>query len=164
MKRRVFRTVATITTIAALSTLTVQAQESKAPAVQHELVTELVTNPIEYRALIKRAMEGHLGALGLILTRRAPDADLIPFHAKALEVLTERHATLYPEGSETAHTSERIWSDGAAFQERSQKTAELARRLNEIVARDDPIQSMSALVRLGESCESCHALYRPDAE
>jgi len=132
--------------------------------IHHELVTELERNPVEYRALNKRAMEGHLGALGLLLTRRAPDSDLIPFHAEALVVLTNRHASFYPEGSETAHTSESIWNDSAAFQKQSQRTAELAQQLKEIVDRGDAMQSMNALVRFGESCESCHALYRLGAD
>jgi cytochrome c556 len=131
--------------------------------IHHELITELQRNPIEYRALIKRTLEGHLGALGLILTQRAPDSDLIPFHVEALVVLTRRHESLYPEGSATPATSERVWTEGAEFQKASQRTADLAQQLQTVVGRGDAAQSMNALVRLGESCQSCHARYRRSA-
>jgi cytochrome c556 len=128
--------------------------------VHHELITEWQHNPIEYRALIKQALEGHLGALALILTRRAPDSDLVPFHVEALIMLTKLHESLYPEGSATPGTSERVWSDGAAFRKASQRTAELAEQLQSVIARGDTALSVNALVSLGESCESCHARYR----
>ena len=131
--------------------------------IHHELITELQRSPIAYRALIKQTLEGHLGALGLILTQRAPDSELVPFHVEALVELTKLHASLYPEGSATPGTSERIWTDGAEFQQASQRTAELARQLQDVIGRGDAGQSMSALVQLGESCQACHARYRLEA-
>lgn len=128
--------------------------------IHHELITELQRNPIEYRAMTKQTLEGHLGALGLILTQRAPDSDLIPFHVEALVVLTQRHESLYPEGSATPRTSDRIWKDGAEFQKASRRTADLAQQLQAVVARGDATQFINALVHLGESCQSCHARYR----
>ena len=131
--------------------------------IHHDLVTELERNPVEYRALVKQTLEGHLGALALILTQRAPDSDLVPFHAEALVVLTKLHASLYPEGSETPSTSESIWTDGAEFEKASQRTADLARQLQVVTGRGDVAQSVNALVRVGESCQSCHARYRLSA-
>jgi cytochrome c556 len=128
--------------------------------IHHDLVTEWQRNPIEYRALIKKTLEGHLGALALILTQRAPDSDLIPFHVEALVVLTKLHESLYPEGSATQSTSETIWTDGAEFRKASQRTADLARQLQAVIGRGDAGQSVNALVHLGESCQSCHARYR----
>jgi len=138
-----------------------QAQD-QAP-IHHDLITEWQKNPIEYRALIKKTLEGHLGALALILTQRAPDSDLIPFHVEALVVLTKRHASLYPEGSATPGTSEGIWTDKEGFQKASQRTADLAQQLQAAIGRGDAGQSVNALVRLSESCQSCHARYRLSA-
>jgi cytochrome c556 len=131
--------------------------------IHHELITELQRNPIEYRALIKQTLEGHLGALALILTERAPDSDLVPFHVEALVVLTKLHESLYPEGSATPRTSERIWTERAEFQKASQRTADLALQLEGVIGRGDVAQSVNALVSLGESCQSCHARYRLSA-
>ena len=130
------------------------------PAVQHELVTEYETNPIEYRALLKQALEGHLGALGLLATRRAPGPDQQPFHADALVQLTANHTSLYPAGSETARTRESIWADPVSFDSASKETAEIAVRLRDAVDRGDLHQVMNGLVALGESCEACHARFR----
>lgn len=131
--------------------------------IHHELITEWQSNPVEYRALVKQTLEGHLGALALILTQRAPDSDLIPFHVEALVVSTKLHESLYPEGSATARTSERVWTDGAEFQKASQHSADLARKLQVVVGRGDVAQSVNALASLGESCQSCHARYRLSA-
>lgn len=127
--------------------------------IHHDLVTELERTPVAYRALVKQALEGHLGALGLILTQRAPDVDLVPFHVDALVKLTKLHESLYPEGSATPHTSERVWTDGTEFKAASEATADLARRLQTVVDRGNTSQSVNALVRLGESCQSCHAKF-----
>lgn len=145
-------------------TFTVEAQETERQAVQHELVTELVTNPIEYRALIKRAMEGHLGALGLILTRRAPDMDQAPFHADALVQLTARHASLYPESSASPQTRDTVWTDRQRFETASNDTAEIAEQLRATVEQGSLIQKVNGVVSLGESCESCHARFRSDID
>jgi len=142
------------------STLAVPLAGITQARIRHELITELQRNPIEYRAMIKQTLEGHLGALGLILTQRAPDSDLIPLHVEALVVLTQRHESLYPEGSATPRTSERIWTDGAEFQKASQRTAALAQQLQAVIGRGDASQSVNALVHLGESCQGCHARYR----
>lgn len=132
--------------------------------IHHDLVTELQRNPIEYRALLKRALEGHLGALGLILTQRAPDSDQAPFHAEALVVLTQRHAALYPADSKTPRTSERIWTEAVEFQKASGRTADLAKQVQAVIERGDISLSVSALVQLGESCQDCHARYRLSAD
>lgn len=132
--------------------------------IHHELVTEWQTNPIEYRALIKRSLEGHHGALALILTRRAPDSDLVPLHVEALVSLTKLHESLYPEGSETPRTSERVWTDRAEFLKASRRTADLAGQLPAVIARGDVTESVNALIRLGESCQDCHARYRLSME
>ncbi len=137
-----------------------EAERARAPAVQHELVTEYVRNPVEYRALIKETLEGHLGALGLIAMRRAPDQDQMPFHADALVQLTATHASLYPEGSETARTRDSIWSNREEFESASSATAESAQRLRDSIELGDLNQIMGGLVGLGESCESCHARFR----
>ena len=142
------------------STVAQETKSARTPAVQHELITEWQRNPIEYRALIKQALEGHHGALALILTQRAPDSDLVPFHVEALIALTQLHESLYPEGSETPRTSERIWTDRAEFHKASQRTADLAAQLPAVIGRGDVTQSVNALIRLGESCQSCHARYR----
>ena len=144
--------------------LTVPVVGAAQARIHHELVTELQRNPIEYRALVKQTLEGHLGALGLILTQRAPDSDLIPSHVEALVALTQRHESLYPEGSATPRTSERIWTEAAEFQKASKRTAELARQLQAVIARGNAAQSMNALVGLGESCQACHARYRMAGE
>jgi cytochrome c556 len=128
--------------------------------IHHELITEWKTNPVEYRALIKQALEAHHGALALILIKRAPDSGLIPLHVEALVALTKLHGSLYPEGSETPHTSDRIWTDAAEFHKASQRTAELAQELPAVIDRGDMTQSVNAVIRLGESCQACHARYR----
>lgn len=128
--------------------------------IHHELITEWQHNPIEYRALVKQTLEGHLGALALILTQRAPDSDLVPLHVETLVVLTKLHESLYPEGSATPRTSEHIWTDGPEFQKASRRTAELAQQLQAVVDRGNAAQSVNALARLGESCQGCHARYR----
>jgi cytochrome c556 len=134
------------------------------PPIHHELITKFQHNPVEYRALVKQTLEGHLGALALILTKRAPNSDLVPFHVHALVVLTELHESLYPEGSATARTSEHIWTDTTEFQEASRRTAELALQLQSVVERGDVAQSVNALARLGDSCQGCHARYRVSAK
>lgn len=132
--------------------------------IHHELVTEFQRNPVAYRALIKQTLEGHLGALGLILTQRAPDSELVPFHVEALVVLTKLHDSLYPAGSATPLTSEGVWTDTAEFQKASQRTADLAQQLEVVIDRGDVAQSVNALVKLGESCQSCHQRYRLSAD
>jgi len=131
--------------------------------IHHELITEWQYNPVEYRALVKQSLEGHRGALALILTGRAPDSDLIPFHVEALVVLTRLHGSLYPEGSATPHTSERIWTDTEEFQEASQRTADLVEELKAVIERGNTAVSVNALISLSESCQGCHARYRLSA-
>lgn len=117
-------------------------------------------SPVEYRAFIKESMEGHLGAFGLILTMRAPDTDDLPLHADALAWLTRLHGSLYPEGSETPATSAAIWEHPDQFSAASKRTEELAAALKAAVDGGNRHQVLNALVRLGESCESCHAQFR----
>jgi len=133
---------------------------ARAPAVQHELVTEYVRNPVEYRALIKQTLEGHLGALALIATGRAPDEDQMPFHADALVALTAIHASLYPEGSQTPRARDSVWTDRNAFESASSATARVAEQLRDAVERRNQVQIMNGLAALGESCETCHARFR----
>jgi cytochrome c556 len=130
------------------------------PAVQHELVTEYVKSPVEYRALIKQTLEGHLGALALIATGRAPDAEQMPFHADALVALTAIHASLYPEGSKTPQTRDSVWTDRAAFESASNANARIAEQLRDAIARGNRVQFMNGLATLGDSCEGCHARVR----
>ena len=141
-----------------------QAEAERPPAVQHELVTEYETNPIQYRAMIKQALESHMGALGLILTYRAPHTENLPFHADALVTLTSIHASLYPEDSQTQQTRETIWSAPEEFAAASERTAEIAAQLQSVVEQGTAIQSINRLVALGESCEACHARFRNAAD
>jgi cytochrome c556 len=139
-------------------------QNKAKSAVQHELITELQTNPVEYRRFIKQAMEGHLGAFGLILMMRAPDHDNLPLHADALVWLANLQASLYPEGSETDGTIERIWTNPDQFRAESAKAAELAGELKTAVDGGNRHLILNSMVRLGEHCEQCHARYRIENE
>lgn len=139
-------------------------QGSSESALQYELITELQTNPVEYRRFIKQTMEGHLGAFGLILMMRAPDRDNLPLHADALAWLASLQDSLYPEGSETDGTAESIWTNPEQFAAESAKGAELAGQLKTAVDGGNRHLILNSMVRLGEHCEQCHARYRNDDE
>jgi cytochrome c556 len=129
-------------------------------AVQHELITEIQTNPVDYRGAIKQALQGHLSAFGLILMMRAPDKDDLPLHADALVWLTSNHASLYPMDSATSATGELIWEQPEQFSAAAEKTAALARELKAAVESGNRHLILNSLVQLGESCESCHTSFR----
>jgi len=130
------------------------------PAVQYELLTQVETDPVSYRKFVKQAMEAHLAAFGLILTQKAPGTEHLPFHAEALVTLVSMHTTLYPEGSETAATSDHIWMQPDRFRKAADATTKRAQELRETLDKPNYYVVMNQLVRLGESCESCHAQFR----
>lgn len=141
-----------------------EAAGEKKPAVQHELITEPDVRPVEYRGYVKQAMQSHLSAFGLVLTYRAPHREHLPIHAAALASLAGAHEVLYPEGSNSPRTSASIWSEPDTFGEALKKTTEAANRLQTAVDGGNQHLMLDALVRLGDSCENCHARFRQDGE
>ena len=130
------------------------------PEVHYELLTQAETDPISYRKFVKQAMEAHLAAFGLILTQKAPGTEYLPFHADALVTLVGMQTNLYPEGSETVATSDHIWGQPDRFRKAADATTKRAEELRESLDKSNYYVVMNQLVRLGESCESCHAQFR----
>jgi len=159
------RTAISTAVIGLLIAVTISAQQSESEPpkrIQHELITELQTNPVEYRQSLKIAMQQHLQAFGLIFTMRAPDTEDLPLHAESLAWLARRQATLYPEDSKTDGTRETIWSDREAFDAAVQQSAELAQNLVTAVNGGNRHQVLGALTRLAENCEQCHGRFRAE--
>ena len=121
-------------------------------------------DPVTYRRALKQALEGHLAAYGLIITSRSSHQSHSTFHANAIDELGQQHMLLYPAGSETDSTRLEIWSQPEAFAEQLQKLADAASRVREMEADGNPQLRLNAVVRLGESCESCHQRFRIEAD
>jgi len=152
----------TVVSFLAIANVGTAKEEQDKPAIHHELITELQRSPIEYRDAIKNAMQGHLNAAGLILTMRAPDKDHLPLHADALVWLTKTHESLYIEGSETPATRETIWTQPEDFETALSKATQMAQQLKAAVDGGNRHLVLNATVKLGESCESCHAQFRAE--
>jgi len=136
-------------------------EESAAqPAIQHELVTELIVEPANYRASVKNAMQSHLRAMGLIVTLRTPLKEHMPLHADAMLALSKIHAELYVPGSESPGASAAIWSSPETFTAAIDDFESKASQLAAAVEDGNRHHIFNSLTRLGESCENCHTQFR----
>jgi cytochrome c556 len=165
MKKRVSPIV--ITTFTACASLGLQAglladeQEAEKAPIHYKLQT-IEENPIGYRRMVKQSFEGHMGAYGLILTAKAPHPEHGQSHIDAMAVLAEQQRVLFPEGSESAGTRPEIWSQPEAFAAALEKTSAAAIFLKEKYEEGNRHLILNALVKLGESCRSCHERFRDD--
>jgi cytochrome c556 len=132
-------------------------------AIHYELLG-IVEDPVAYRRLVKQALEGHMGAYGLILIAKAPHPDHAQTHIDAIAALSKQHEDLYPEGSESAGTKPEIWSQPEAFAAALKKTDDAATLLKEKHAEGNRHLILNALVRLGESCQGCHAGFQTESD
>jgi len=158
---------ATIVTLIAV-TGTVIGQENEAQAeesaVQHELVTEFILEPVNYRTSVKAAMQSHLRSMGLIVTLRTPLKEHMHLHAKAMLALSKIHGDLYANGSESPGTSAAIWSSPEAFAAAIDDLESKAGKLASAVDGGNRHYIFNTLTQLGESCENCHSQFRIGSE
>ena len=136
---------------------------AKNGAIHYEL-QGIVEDPVAYRRLVKQALEGHMGAYGLILTAKAPHPEHAEAHIDAIAALARQHEVLYPEGSESAGTKAEIWAEQEAFSAALKKTSDAARMLKEKHDEGNRHLILNALIDLGESCQGCHARFRIESE
>ena len=101
-------------------------------AIHYELQT-IEEDPVGYRHMVKQALEGHMGAYGLILTAKAPHPEHGPAHIDAMVALAEQQRALFPEGSASEGTRPEIWSQPEAFAAALEKTSAAAVYLKEKV-------------------------------
>ena len=134
------------------------------PAVYHELITELVVEPERYRAFVKQAMEGHLGAMGMIVTQRTPLVQHMVIHARAMQSLAEMHKAIYASGTGTDNAAPGIWTEPEAF---AYLQDDFAIKVAELVAATEQGNRhaiLGKLMQLGDRCEICHKTFRISGE
>jgi cytochrome c556 len=170
MKKRIGLTAsiiaATAITIVPWGIKEVRAQDddgTKKGAIHYEL-QGIVEDPVAYRRLVKQALEGHMGAYGLILTAKAPYPEHAQAHIDAIVALAQQQKDLYPEGSESEGTKPEIWSQPEAFAAAHNKTDDAATLLKEKHAEGNRHLILNALVRFGESCQGCHAGFQTESD
>jgi len=134
------------------------------PAVFHELVNEVVREPERYRAFVKDAMTGHLGAMGMIVTQRTPLVEHMAIHANAMLALAELHKALYAAGTGTADAAPGIWSDPEAFAVLQDGFAKKAADLVAATENGNQHAVLGQLMKLGERCHNCHESFRISGE
>jgi cytochrome c556 len=130
----------------------------------NEVITTWEKDPVGYRQLVKKSMEGHLGGMGLIITRKVPHSDHMVVHANALMNLARLHSELYPVGSESPATKAGIWQETEAFKTLMNKTIESTVGLASAIEEDNRHKILNRLVQVGESCESCHDRFRIEVD
>jgi cytochrome c556 len=134
------------------------------PAVFHELVNEVVREPERYRAFVKDAMTGHLGAMGMIVTQRTPLVEHMAIHAKAMLALAQLHKSIYAAGTGTADAAPEIWSDPETFAVLQDGFAKTAADLVAATENGNSHAVLGQLMRLGERCHNCHETFRISGE
>ena len=169
MKRATF--VMSCFAITMMSALAVLAQEIDPndesidkPTVFHELVNEVVREPERYRAFVKEAMVGHLGAMGMIVTQRTPLVEHMAIHAKAMLALAELHKAVYEAGTGTADAAPEIWSEPEAFAVLQDEFAKKAADLVAATENGNRHAVLGQLTQLGERCHNCHESFRISGE
>ena len=113
----------------------------------------------------QKAMEGvrdGMMALGAIAKKEQPfDAGVVQANAAKIADHLAEAAALFPEGSDAGDVQTwakpEIWSDRAHFDELLEGTRQAAVDLQSVTEAE---AFLPALGKLGNSCKSCHDLYR----
>jgi cytochrome c556 len=113
----------------------------------------------------QKAMEGIRDAmknLGAIAKKEQPfDAEVVAANAATIAGNMEKAVKLFPNGSEKGEVKTRakseIWNNREYFEELIEKSRLAAVELQSVT---DPKGFPPALGKLGNTCKSCHDLYR----
>lgn len=79
--------------------------------------------------------------------------------AKLIAMELEHFGTLFPDASDKAGTTEKVWTDRAGFD--AARTNAHAAAL-ELAAVTDAAAFPGAVKKLGDACGACHSTYRAD--
>lgn len=92
---------------------------------------------------------------------KAGTFDQAEVSAKANIIATElqHFGTLFPEGSDKAGTTEKVWTDHAGFEAARTNAHDAAL---ELAAVTDAAAFPGAVKKLGDACGACHSVYRAD--
>jgi cytochrome c556 len=113
----------------------------------------------------KKAMEGvrdNLMVIGSIVKKEKPfDAEVVHASAGAIAENLARSADLFPEGSDSGDVATdakpEIWTDREKFDSLLEASRQAAIDLQSVTAAEDLPPAMG---KLGNTCKSCHDLYR----
>ncbi len=110
---------------------------------------------IDYRVHIMKSMSEDLGAINMILDKKAP-ADNLAAHAKALAVIATQSKKAFEPKMQGGHSRPEVWSSWADF----------AKQLDALVAATDALAkaadggpSAVAATLKQVDCKSCHDTY-----
>lgn len=120
------------------------------------------TEAIKQRQKTMEGIRDALMNLGAIAKKEQPfDAEVVAANAKTIADNLEHAATLFPDGSESGDVQTwakpEIWTARGHFDELLESSRDAAAELGSVT---DPQAFPPALGKLGNTCKSCHDMYR----
>lgn len=119
---------------------------------------------IEYRQAALKLMGSHFGRMTPVAKREIPyDADQIKANMKVLNTLaTLPWAGFASAGSEGGNAQDDVWLDTEGFEEARNKFEGNLEKLSAAVDAEDFNAFRVAFGNTGQSCKSCHDVYRKE--